>query len=97
VPPDRELLRLAVPLRVPAADDGDDVARRRRDGKSDPEAVGRAHDDDAPGGGDPGDSSGEARDDAIEEKDPSNSSGKITRGALPFRWITFMLIVNKMR
>ncbi len=51
VPPDRELLRLAVPLRVPAADDGDDVARRRRDGKSDPEAVGRAHDDDAPGGG----------------------------------------------
>jgi hypothetical protein len=50
-----------------------------------------------PGGGDPGDSYGEARDDAIEEKDPSNSSGKITHGALPFRWIAFMLVVNKMR
>ena len=55
VPPDRELLRLAVPLHVP------------RD-------------------------SGEARDDAIKEKDLSNSSGKITHGALPFRWITFMLL-----
>ena len=39
--------------------------------------------------------SGEARDDAIEEKDPSNSSGKITHGALPYRGITFMrLCVN---
>jgi hypothetical protein len=55
VPPDRELLRLAVPQRVP------------RD-------------------------SGEARDDAIDEKDPSNSSGKITHGACLSRWITFMLL-----
>jgi hypothetical protein len=51
VPPDHELLRLAVPLRA-----------------------------------------GKAQDDAIKEKDPSNSSGKITHGALPFRWITFMLL-----